>query len=248
MTDSGDPRRENEALPERISTLDAAILRISATLDLDTVLGEAVESTRKLTGARYGAVVTVDETGTDKDYVLSGFTLEQEQQLVTWPDNVRLFQRLRELPGPLRVADLSGYLCSLGIAPSRVFSETLLGMPMHHRGKDVGNFFLAGKEGAAAFTDDDEEVLVLFASQAAAAIVNALTHSNEQQARADLAALVETSPVGVVVFDAKSARLVSLNREARRIVESLRTARPSDRAAPGGDHLPPRRRAGGVAR
>ena len=42
--DSGDPKWENEALPERISTLDAAILRISATLDLDTVSAAAVES------------------------------------------------------------------------------------------------------------------------------------------------------------------------------------------------------------
>ena len=36
--------------------------------------------------------------------------------------------------------------------------------------------------------------------------------------------LVETSPVGVVVFDARSGAPVSLNREARRIVESLRSA------------------------
>ena len=33
---------------------------------------------------------------------------------------------------------------------------------------------------------------------------------------------METSPVGVVVFDAKSGRPVSFNREMRRIVESLR--------------------------
>ena len=44
----------------------------------------------------------------------------------------------------------------------------------------------------------------------------------EQRARADLEALIETSPVGVVVFDAGTGRPVSLNREARRIVESLR--------------------------
>ncbi len=42
------------------------------------------------------------------------------------------------------------------------------------------------------------------------------------QARADLEALVETSPVGVVVFDARTGRPVSLNREVKRIVESLR--------------------------
>ena len=66
-------------------------------------------------------------------------------------------------------------------------------------------------------------MLTLFASQAAAAIVNARTHRNEQRARADLEALVETTPVGVAIFDANSGRLVSLNREARRIAERLRT-------------------------
>ena len=49
------------------------------------------------------------------------------------------------------------------------------------------------------------------------------TYRNEQHARADLEALVETTPVGVVVFDANSGRPLSFNREARRIVESLRT-------------------------
>ena len=229
MTDSGDPKRENEPLRERISALSAAILRINATLDLDTVLAEAVESARGLTGARYGAVVTIDEAGALSDFVLSGFTPDQKQEAFAWPDNVRLFQRLRELPGPLRVDDLPDYLGSLGIPPSRAFSRTLLGMPMRHRGVDVGNFFLAEKEGAPAFTDEDEEVFVLFASQAAAAVVNARTHRGEQQARADLAALVETSPVGVAVLDARGGRPVSLNREARRIVESLRApGRPAE--------------------
>ena len=221
--DSGDARRESEALRERISTLNAAILRISSTLDLDTVLAEAVESARGLTGARRGAVVTVDETGEPSNYVLSGFTAEQEQEAFAWPDSVRLFKRLRELPGPLRVADFPDYLRSIDIAPSRAFSRTCLGTAMRHRGEDVGSFFLVEKAGGEEFSDDDEEVLVLFASQVAAAVVNSRVHRDERRARADLEALVETSPVGVAVFDAKSGRLESLNREARRIVESLRT-------------------------
>ena len=63
---------------------------------------------------------------------------------------------------------------------------------------------------------------MLFASQAAAAVANARAHRSERQARARLEALVETAPVGVVVFDAGSGRPVTLNRAARRIVESLR--------------------------
>ena len=92
---------------------------------------------------------------------------------------------------------------------------------MRHRGVHVGNFYLVEKETGEPFTDEDEEILVLFASQAATAIANARTYRAEQRARADLEALIETSPVGVVVFDVGTGRPVSLNREARRIVESL---------------------------
>ena len=223
MTQSDDARREIEALRERISTLSAAVLRISATLDLDTVLAEVVESARRLTGARYGVIATVDETGAPtRESVFSGFTPEEEQELFTWPDSGRLFEHLRHLPGPLRLADLAGYVRSLGIAPARMFSRTFQGTPMRHRGADVGHFFLADKADGEEFTADDEEVLTVFASQAAAAITNARTHRSERRARADLEALVETSPVGVVVFDARAGRPVSFNREARRIVESLR--------------------------
>ncbi len=222
MTQSDDARREIEALRERTSTLSAAILRISATLDLDTVLAEVLESARGLTAARCGVIATVDEAGAPQDFVFSGFTPEEQQELAVWPDGGRLFQHLRELPGPLRLADLADYVRSLGMAPTPTFSRTCQGAPMRHRGVDVGNFFLAEKEGGEQFTDDDEEVLMLFASQAAAAIANARTHRNEQRARADLEALVETSPVGVVVFDAQTGQPTRFNREVRRMGEGLR--------------------------
>ena len=223
LTDSVEQRQENQALRERTSTLTTAILHISETLDLDTVLAEVVASARELTGARYGVIVTVDEAGVPREFVFSGVTPEEQKELLAWPGSGRLIQHLRELPRPLRLADLSAYARSLGIEPARTFSRTFQGMPMRHRGDDVGNFFLAEKADGKEFTDDDEEVLVLLASQAAAAVANARTHRDERQARADLATLVETSPVGVVVFDATSGRLASLNHEARRIVESLRT-------------------------
>ena len=40
MTESSDLKREIAALRQRTATLNAAILRINASLDLDTVLGE----------------------------------------------------------------------------------------------------------------------------------------------------------------------------------------------------------------
>ena len=222
MTGSDDLRRENRALRERISALNAAILQINASLEFDTVLHATVASARALTGARYGVIATVDEAGAPRDFVFSGFSAEEERELMGWPGSPRLFEHLRELPGPLRLADLAGYVSALGIAPAPTFSRTFQGTPLRHRGQDIGNFFLAEKVDGGEFSDGDEELLVLFASQAAAAITNARAHSSERRARADLETLVETSPVGVVVFDAASGRPVSFNREARRIVEGLR--------------------------
>ena len=224
MTDSGDPRLQIAALRERISTLSAAILRISATLDLDTVLAEAVDSTRGLTGARYGIISTVDKVGAPSDHVrLSGFTEQEQRERAAWPHKQRMFAHLCSVPGPLRVDDFASYVRSVGLEPLPSFAHAFMAMPMRYRGELVGMFFLAEKPDGEAFTDDDEAVLMLFASQAAVAIANARTYRSEQHARADLEALVETSPVGVVVFDAKSGRTVSRNREARRIAESLRT-------------------------
>ena len=88
------------ALREHISALCAASVRISASLDLPTLLGEIVDSARALTGARYGAVTTVDADGQLQDFVTRGATEAEHRRLLEWPDGPRLFERLRDLPGP----------------------------------------------------------------------------------------------------------------------------------------------------
>ena len=186
-------------LRERISRLRGAISRIGATLDPDTILREVVENTRALTGARYGVVATTDLTGEVQELVTAGFTSEERQQL----------------------ADLPAYLRSLGHSAEAAGSKTILETPLRHRGYIVGNLFLAEKEDGREFTGEDEDVAVLLASQAAAVVANARTYGSERRALADLEAVFDTSPVGVAVFDAGNARPVSLNREAKRILQQL---------------------------
>ena len=214
--------RENEALQERIATLHAAILKCNASLDLDTVLPEVLDCARRLTGARFGVIVAV-ENQMPVDIIFSGLTAEQEREVLATPDGMRLFGHLRQLPAPTRLTDFPGFVAELGLEVPWIFNRTYLGTPLNHLDEDVGHFFLADKADDEAFADEDEEVLTLFASQAASAIANARTHRAERRARADLEALVDTSPVGVLVFDAQSGQPRSLNREARRIVEQLRT-------------------------
>ena len=229
LTRSDDLRRQNTLLRDRMSGLSAASLRISASLDLETVLREVVESARELTGARYSTIVTIDETGQPQDFVTSGLNEEEHRQLREWPDGPRLFEHFRDLPGALRLPDVRAYVRSLGFSSDLLPFKIFQGTPMRHRGVHVGNFYLAEKEGGEEFTSEDEETLVLFASQAATAIANARTYRDEQRARGDLEALVETSPVGVLIFDARTGNLLSLNRESKRIVESLcTTGRPPE--------------------
>ena len=226
--------REIEVLEERIAALSAAVLRLGSSLDLATVLQEAADSARALTGMRYCLIVAVDEAGEAREFVTSGLTSDEHRELAEWPDGPKLFAYLRDLPGPFGLDDLAGYIRGLGFSDELVRTKTMHGTPMSHRGVQVGNFFLGGKEGAPDFTAADEEMLMLFASQAAAAIVNARAHEQERRARADLEALIETTPVGVVVIDARTGRPVSSNREADRIVEPLRAPDAPAQALPDG--------------
>ena len=223
MKSKNGPRREIETLRERISRLSAASVRISSSLDVETVLREIVGSARALTGARYGAITTVDEAGELQDFVASGFSPDQYQEMLGWPDGPGFFEHLRDLEGPLRQADFAGYVRTLGYTTIPVLRRSLQATPMRHRGQRLGTFCLSEKEGAGEFTSEDEELLVLFASQAATAIANARAHRDEQRARARLEALLDTSPVGVALFDVSTGHLVSSNREAKRIAGSLRT-------------------------
>ena len=168
-------------------------------------------------------ITTVDERGAILEFMAPGLTPEERRHIGQWPHGYPFFEHLRDLPGALRLADLPAYARSLGYSEELTLSKTPQAMPIRHRGVHVGNFFLGEKAGGRAFTGEDEEILVLFASQAATAIAHARAHRDEQRARADLEALVDTSPVGVVVFDAKSGRPVSFNREAKRIVGGLRS-------------------------
>ena len=227
MQPADDLIRENQALRERLARLGEAGLRINEDLDMGTVLQGVLDSARSLTGARYGVFVLHDADGNAGDFLASGMTPEETGRLWNIPGWPEHFGYLSRIPGPLRVPDLLGHIKTLGLpdlVPPVEVSErvSFLAFPVLHRGERVGSVFLAEKEAGQEFSREDEETLALFASQAALAIANARRHREEQRARNDLETLVDTSPVGVAVFDTATGLPKSFNREARRIVDSLR--------------------------
>ena len=222
MSEIDELRQDNRALRDRLSKLSEASLRSSESLDVNTVLGEVVESARALTGAGSGGIATMDGSGQLEDFVTSGLAPGEHQRFLDLPDGPQLWEYLRQVPQPLRLRDLGAHLASLGFPGEIAAGRTFLGAPIRHRDVHVGNFFLADKEGGQEFTSEDEEILALFALAGGAALANARKYRDEQRARSDLEALIDTSPVGVVVFDARGGRVASFNREAQRIVGNLR--------------------------
>ena len=208
---------------DRLSRLSEASLRISESLDMDTVLQEVLDNARSLTDARYSLITTLDESGHVEDLLASGLGSEESQHVRGMLEDSGYLDYVSYNPGPLRVGDLAVYAKSLGLPELRPPApvSSLLAVPIRHQGERVGNIHLAKSEPGAEFSLADEEILVMFASQAALVIANARRHREEQKARADLETLINTSPVGVVVFNAVTGAPLSFNREARRIVEDL---------------------------
>ena len=100
-----------------------------------------------------------------------------------------------------------------------------LAAPILLRGERLGGIYLSDKEpqssveaGEGEFTIRDEETLSMFVSQAALVISNARVHREEHRARAYFETLVNTTPVGVLVFDAEHETLRYANQEAARMV------------------------------
>ena len=210
-------------LRERLSQLSSASLRINESLDFDTVLQEVVDSARTLTGSRYGAITVPGEAGQTPHFIVSGVTREEHQGLWEMPQGRGFFDYLSSVEEPLRVSNVEDHLKGLRMpefAPA-VPVTSLLVAPVRHQGIRVGTIYLTHGAEGGEFTQGDEETLVLFASQASMAIANARRYREERRARADLEALVDTSPVGVAVFDARTGLPVLLNREALRIVSCL---------------------------
>ena len=99
--------------------------------------------------------------------------------------------------------------------------QTFLGMPIRRDGQHIGNIYLTETERGEEFTPDDEDIIVKFAAHAGTAISNARKFEAERRTKTDLRALVDISPIGVVVFDAKTGAVISANKECQRICDDL---------------------------
>ena len=217
--------REIDRQRARVAAMSEMSRRVTRSLDLDTVLQEIVDGARSLADARYGAVGMFDDSGHVRKIITSGITSDEPRKSGDSPEESGLLRYLSEIREPLRLPDFARYSRSGGFPGIHPSMRPSLGAPVRYNDEPVGNIFLMEKEGGEEFSEEDEESLVMFASQAAIAIGNAQRYQEERRAmdeleteRRRLEALVESSPVGVMVVDAATRTFASVNQEAGRIL------------------------------
>ena len=204
-------------LRARLSGLTEAIQRISEDLDLDTVLQGVADSVRTLTGARYGAITTIDDAGELQDLLFSGLSDQQQDTVVGYDTGIELFKYLSGLRDPLRITDFVAHVDAAGFPGFQPQIGAFISAQIRGRDGQVGSIYVGKPHGESDFTREDEEILEVFASQAALTLINARRYGDERRSKADLEAFVNASPVGVLVADVASENIVMANREARRI-------------------------------
>ena len=217
---TGQNEPDGEQLRERLSKLSDASLRINSSLDLNTTLQSIIDGACSLTDARYGALLLFDDRGAVQELVTSGISAELRKKVGDWPKATGLLGHLRERQEPLRLCDLGSHPASTGFPKNHPHMKTFLGMPIRNQDELFGSIYLTEKTDGNEFTLDDENAIVMFASQAAMAISNSLKYRAEQRAKSDLQALLDTSPMGVMVFDARTGGILSINEEAKRLLSA----------------------------
>ena len=215
-------RAENRRLRDRLKSLGEVSLRINSAPDQDSVMQGAIDGARILTGARYGALITFDASGGIHKLHTSGILAEEFHRLDGLPKGDGLLGYLNEIEGPLRLKDLASHPRSGGFPPGHPPMRSFLGCPIRHQEERLGNIYLTEKEDGREFTFEDEELIVNLSVLAAAAILNARSYRELLRAKSSLETLIDLAPVGVMLYDAKTMDLLSLNPEVRRIVRGLK--------------------------
>ena len=223
MTEPRNLQANESALRDRLSRLSQASLRINESLEFESVLQGVVESACDLADAKYGGITMLGDGRRPDVYLVAGLSPDQARALWDFTEGLPVYEYLGQTRDPLRFADVQGHLRARGLPelPLPKSVGPMLLAPILHVGELVGTIYLCRERGAQEFSSADEEIVVMFASQAALVIANAHRYREERRSRLELETLIDTSPVGVIVFDATGGGVVSANREARRIAADL---------------------------
>jgi signal transduction histidine kinase len=163
--------------PKKLQRLLAAVLMITADVELQDLLHDIVEEARSLVDARYGALGVLNASRTAlEEFVTVGLDEAEEKAIGPRPVGRGVLGLLITEPEPLRLERLGDHPQSYGFPPNHPPMTSFLGVPIRVRDDVYGNLYLTDKIGAAEFSDEDEALAEALAQAAGIAIERSRLH------------------------------------------------------------------------
>jgi signal transduction histidine kinase/GAF domain-containing protein len=189
-----------------------ATVTIASEFSLMPALQAIVDEARQVVGAQYAALgVALTEVGPFTAWVFSGMTTAQQASIGGILRSTGI-QGCAVAPGRiLRIPD--GRAALGGFQKSNPPIVSLLGIPIRHGDRTVGELFLANKLATEEFAREDEQAMALLAAHAAAALGHSRLLEQLERERARFVAIMESSPHAVHFVEAGTGR-VTLNRRS----------------------------------
>jgi PAS domain S-box-containing protein len=178
----------------REASLAISELQSAGAIKVPDVLRSIVEQARRLTGADYGALgIGTDPSKPFDVWVFSGISGTQAERIGRTPRPFSVVGIVPQTDRAVRLSGIGEQPHEVAFPPHHPPMDAFLGVPIRHRGRAVGNVYLAKPPGAPPFTEEDQSVVELLAGHAAIAIENARLYDELQvavRAREELLAVV----------------------------------------------------------
>ncbi len=150
-----------------------AVLDISSGATLRSTLQRIVDNAALLTDAKFAAIAVRGKHGEVDEFVYTGVSDEEADEIPTFPEGKGLFGHMLEHPHILRLADMSEHESSVGLPSGHPSMHSFLGAPLHVAGTKFGQLYLSEKRTGGEFTSDDELLVEALAAAAGVAVDNA---------------------------------------------------------------------------
>lgn len=172
-----------------LATFLDTTLDLTSELDSKKALLAIVERSMELTGATYGAAVTLDSEVAIESFQYRGLTPEQVAMLPHLPEGKGLLGAVITGRAAIRLERLQDHPDSVGFPDKHVPMSAFLGVPIMHGEDIVGALYLTKSPDLDPFTEGNEVFLTTMAAIAAVGIENARLFSAEKE-RAERGALL----------------------------------------------------------
>lgn len=155
-----------------------AVLEVTSEIELAAVLDRFVQVSARLTGALYGALTVIDDSGVSTAFVTTGPPGTVADVLRSAP---LALGALGAVPatGALRLTDVRDHPAFRGIPADHPTTVPFLGTSVRVGPRVFGQLCLSEKAGG--FTPADEHVAVTLAAAAGAAVTNARLYADARQ-------------------------------------------------------------------